>query len=227
MPIAATSQAAPLAPRASGADARGQALASLPALTPSAHVPSHGAALEAWICALLLALFGRMEAIRQLFPQDSAYPIDEDDEETLRQIAHAIRAANRLRAWIGWILRFEPNRAMRRTFGRLTPELRAKPARAPPARARIASGSALKTPLPAAMTHARSPAPPRPRQNLGPPGETPRAGTPPAPTFRHRRRTPPPRPGPATAPTLPAGNHLRLYAEAPPVGSQHRQGVRS
>jgi hypothetical protein len=103
----------------------------MPALTPSAHV-SDGGALEAWLCALLTALLGRIEPIRHLFPNATSYPICDEDEETLLQIRAAIRAANRLRAWIGWILRFDPNRAMHRTFAPLAPCVRARPARAPP-----------------------------------------------------------------------------------------------
>ena len=98
------------------------------------HAPGaeHFGTLEAWLCALLTALLWRMEPIAHLFPKNSSYPIDDLDEDERRYIRAVIRAANRLRAWIGWILRFEPNRGMRRTFTRLTPELPLRPPRAPP-----------------------------------------------------------------------------------------------
>jgi hypothetical protein len=44
----------------------------------------------------------------------------------------AIRRANRIRAWIGWILRFKPGRGMRRTFARLAPPTPVANPRAPP-----------------------------------------------------------------------------------------------
>jgi hypothetical protein len=127
MPTAATTQAARPAPSmAVRADAR--AHASMPALPTSAR----SGALEAWICALLMALLGNIEPLRHLFPNEAAYDLPEDDEAALRLIRHAIRAENRLRARVAWLVRQHPNRGMRRTFGGLTPEPRAKPARAPP-----------------------------------------------------------------------------------------------
>ena len=153
MPLAATLPAAPLAPIASGADAR--AHATMPARTTSAH----SAALEAWICALLMALLGNTEPLRQLFPHLALFDLPEDEEAAARLIRHAIRAENRLRARVAWLVRQHPNRGPRRTFPRLTPDLRAKPARAPPRAGPTPSKSALKPPLPAAMTHARVPAP--------------------------------------------------------------------
>jgi hypothetical protein len=128
MPIAATAQAAPPAPKAGGADASAHAI--MAALPTSAH----SRALEAWICALLMALLGHDALMRQLFPHIADQDLPADDEAALRLIRHAIRAENRLRARIAWLFRAWPNRAMCRTFGRITPALRAKPARAPPAR---------------------------------------------------------------------------------------------
>ena len=127
MPFAATLPAAPLALTASGADAR--AHATMPARTTSA--PSR--ALEAWICALLMALLGNHEPLRQLFPHLALFDLPEDEEAAARLIRHAIRAENRLRARVAWLVRQHPNRGARRTFGRLTPDLRTEPARAPPA----------------------------------------------------------------------------------------------
>ena len=130
------------------ADARDHAI--MAALTTSAHT----AALEAWLCALLSALFGRIEAFRQFFPHEINDLIAEDERQTLRLACHAIRAANRLRARVGWLQRFHPNRAMARTFGHVTPQMRPQPARPPPAHARNPPKSVSDTPLPAAMTHA-------------------------------------------------------------------------
>ena len=155
MPTAATTQAArptPLAIVDHRADARGHAL--MAALPTSAH----SAALEAWICALILALLGNIGPLRHLFPNEAGYDLPEDDEAALRLIRHAIRAENRLRARVAWLVRQHPNRGMCRTFGRITPELRAKPARAPPRAGPHPPKSVLKPPLPAAMTHARTPA---------------------------------------------------------------------
>ena len=132
------------------ADARDHAI--MAALTTSAHT----AALEAWLCALLSALFGRIEAFRQFFPHEINDLIAEDERQTLRLACHAIRAANRLRARVGWLQRFHPNRAMARTFGHVTPQMRPQPARPPPARATNPPKSVSNTPLPAVMTHARS-----------------------------------------------------------------------
>ena len=127
MPIAATLPAARPAPSmAVRGDARSHAI--MAALTTSAHT----AALEAWICALLAALFGRIEAFRQVFPHEINDLIAEDERQTLRLARHAIRAANRVRAWVGWRLRAHPNRGTRRTFGTPTPQLRARSSRAPP-----------------------------------------------------------------------------------------------
>ena len=153
MPFAATTLAAWPAPSmADRADAR--AHVTMPARPTSAH----SAALEAWICALLMALLGRIEPLRQFFPHIAQFDLPDDEAAALRLIRHAIRAENRLRARVAWLVRQHPNRGMRRRFGELTPELRAKPARAPPpAHARNHRKSVPKTPLPAAMTHARTP----------------------------------------------------------------------
>jgi hypothetical protein len=97
---------------------------------------AHSRALEAWIRALLLALLGHIEPLRQIFPHIAQFELPDDEAAALRLIRHAIRAENRLRARIGWLFRQHPNRAMRRTFAERTPDPRAKPARAPPARAR-------------------------------------------------------------------------------------------
>ena len=123
MPFAAILPAAPLAPTASGADAR--AHVTMPARTTSA--PSR--ALEAWICALLLALLGNHEPLRQLFPHLALFDLPEDEDAAARLIRHAIRAENRLRARVAWLVRQHPNRGPRPTFARLTPDPRAKPAR--------------------------------------------------------------------------------------------------
>jgi hypothetical protein len=98
------------------------------------HAPAaeHFGTLEAWLCALLTALLWRMEPIAHLFPKNASYPIDDLDEEDRRYIRAVLRAANRLRAWIGWILRFAPGRGMRRTFARLAPSAPLRPPRAPP-----------------------------------------------------------------------------------------------
>jgi hypothetical protein len=147
---------------AARADAR--AHATMPARTTNA--PSR--ALEAWICALLMALLGNIEPLRQFFPHIAQFDLPDDEEAALRLIRHAIRAENRLRARVAWLVRQHPNRGPRRTFGPLTPELRAKPARAPPRAGPIPSRSVLKTPLPAAMTHARILAAARPLRPAAP-----------------------------------------------------------
>ena len=154
MPFAATLQAARPAPMAVRDDAR--AHVTMPARPTSAH----SAALEAWICALLMALIGNIEPLRQFFPNQANLQLPDDEAAALRLIRHAIRAENRLRARVAWLVRQHPNRGMRRSFAKLTPELRAKPARAPPRAGPNPSNSVLKTPLPAAMTHAQSPASP-------------------------------------------------------------------
>ncbi len=133
MPFAATPVMA--TPLASGVDAR--AHATMPARTTSAH----SAALEAWICALLMALLGNHEPLRQLFPHLALFDLPEDEDAAARLIRHAIRAENRLRARVAWLVRQHPNRGPRPSARRPPPE---KPV--------------LKTPLPAAMTHARMPA---------------------------------------------------------------------
>ena len=167
MPIAVTTQAARPTPATVDprADARSHAL--MAALPTSAH----SAALEAWICALILALLGNIGPLRHLFPNEAGYDLPEDDEAALRLIRHAIRAENRLRARVAWLVRQHPNRGMRRRFSGLTPELRAKPARAPPRAGPHPKNSVLKSPLPAAMTHARKlgvsePAPPPPARSV-------------------------------------------------------------
>ena len=129
MPIAATTQAArptPITTVDHRAEARGHAL--MAALPTSAH----SAALEAWICALILALLGNIGPLRHLFPNEAGYDLPEDDEAALRLIRHAIRAENRLRARVAWLVRQHPNRGMRRTFGRRAPEIPLRPPRAPP-----------------------------------------------------------------------------------------------
>ena len=127
MPLAATTQAARPAPSmAVRADARAHVtMRALPASAVSG-------ALEAWICALLMALLGHIEPLRQFFPNQAGYQLPDDEAAALRLIRHAIRAENRLRARVAWLVRQHPNRGMARRFGRITPELRAKPARAPP-----------------------------------------------------------------------------------------------
>jgi hypothetical protein len=131
-------------------DARGHAI--MAALPTSAHT----AALEAWICALLMALFGRIEAFRQFFPHEIHDLIAEDERETYALIRRAIRATNRVRAWVGWRLRCHPNRGTRQTFGTLTPQLRPRSSRAPPFARANTQNPFRKPPSPAAMTHARS-----------------------------------------------------------------------
>jgi hypothetical protein len=128
MPTAATQQAARASPIrvAPGAEAHGHALmAALPATARSG-------ALEAWICALLMALLGNIEPLRQFFPHLAGYDLPDDDEAALRLIRHAIRAENRLRARVAWLVRQHPNRGMRRTFGQRAPEIPLRPPRAPP-----------------------------------------------------------------------------------------------
>jgi hypothetical protein len=124
MPIAATLQATPLH---SGGDARSHAI--MAALPTSAR----SAALEAWICALLMALLGHIEPLRQFFPHIAQFDLPEDDEAALRLIRHAIRAENRLRARVAWLVRQHPNRGMRRTFGTLAPKAPLRPPRTPAA----------------------------------------------------------------------------------------------
>ena len=128
MPIAATLQAARPATMAVREDAR--AHVTMPARPTSAH----SAALEAWICALILALLGNIGPLRHLFPNEAGYDLPEDDEAALRLIRHAIRAENRLRARVAWLVRQYPNRAMRRTFAALAPEAPLRPPRTPHAR---------------------------------------------------------------------------------------------
>ena len=68
MPLAATTPAArPAVSMAVRADAR--AHVTMPARPTSAH----SAALEAWICALLMALLGHIEPLRQFFPHLAGY----------------------------------------------------------------------------------------------------------------------------------------------------------
>jgi hypothetical protein len=88
--------------------------------------------VEAWLYALLTALLWRLEPIAHLLPETTTYPADELDEATRRWVRATIRRANRIRAWIGWILRFKPGRGMRRTFARLAPQPPLRPPRAPP-----------------------------------------------------------------------------------------------
>ena len=128
MPIAATSQAARPTPTMVDprADARGHAL--MAALPTSAR----SGALEAWICALLMALLGDIGLLRHLFPNEAGYDLPEDDTAALRLIRHAIRAENRLRARVAWLVRQHPNRGMHRTFGERAPERPLRPPRAPP-----------------------------------------------------------------------------------------------
>ena len=99
---------------------------------PARPTSAHSAALEAWICALILALLGNIGPLRHLFPNVGAYDLPEDDEVAFRLIRHAIRAENRLRARVAWLVRCHPNRGMCRTFGQLAPELPLRPPRAPP-----------------------------------------------------------------------------------------------
>ena len=129
MPTAATTQAARPTPDTSvdhRADARGHAI--MAALPTSAR----SAALEAWICALILALLGNIGPLRQFFPHIAEFDLPEDEEAAARLIRHAIRAENRLRARVAWLVRQHPNRGMRRRFGGLTPQLRPRSSRAPP-----------------------------------------------------------------------------------------------
>ena len=156
MPLAATLQAARPTPTMVDHRADARAHVTMPARPTSAH----SAALEAWICALLMALLGHIEPLRQFFPTQAGYELPDDEEAAFRLIRHAIRAENRLRARVAWLVRQHPNRGMRRSFAQLTPELRAKPARAPPRAGSPPRKSVLKPPLPAAMTHAQSPASP-------------------------------------------------------------------
>ena len=129
MPTAATTQAArptSLTIVDHRADARGHALmAALPASARSS-------ALEAWICALILALLGNIGLLRHLFPNEAGYDLPEDDAAALRLIRHAIRAENRLRARVAWLVRQRPIRGMHRTFGERAPERPLRPPRAPP-----------------------------------------------------------------------------------------------
>jgi len=93
----------------------------------AAHAPAaaQNGALEAWLCALLTALLFRLEPIAHLFPNAAnhlaaGHPAA-NGQKLDAQTRRIIRAANRLRAWIGWILRFDPNRGMARRFARLAP----------------------------------------------------------------------------------------------------------
>ena len=149
MPFAATLQAARPTPTMVDHRADARAHVTMPARPTSAH----SAALEAWICALLMALLGNIEPLRQFFPTQAGYELPDDEAAALRLIRHAIRAENRLRARVAWLVRQHPNRGMRRTFRRLTPQLRALSARAPPRAGPTLSNSVLKPPLPAAMSH--------------------------------------------------------------------------
>jgi hypothetical protein len=102
-----------------------------PATLPAPPSSTRQGALEAWLCALLTALLWRLEPIAHLLPDnDHSYPAP--DAESRRWIRAAIRRANRIRAWIGWILRFKPGRGMRRTFARLAPPTPVAIPRAPP-----------------------------------------------------------------------------------------------
>jgi len=128
MPTAATTQAARPTPTIVDhrADASGHAL--MAARTTS----THSRALEAWICALLMALMGHIEPMRQFFPHIAQFDLPEDEEAALRLIRHAIRAENRLRARVAWLVRQHPNRGMRRTVGQRAPELPLRTPRPPP-----------------------------------------------------------------------------------------------
>jgi hypothetical protein len=128
MPVAATTPAARPTPSTVAPRADARRHARMPARTPRAQ----SAALEAWICALLAALLGNIEPLRQFFPHIAQCELPDDEEAALRLIRHAIRAENRLRARVAWLVRQHPNRGMRRTFGRRAPEIPLRPPRAPP-----------------------------------------------------------------------------------------------
>ena len=119
-----------------------------------AHLPG---VLESLLLALLASLFGRLDpAARSCWnpsPATSFHPVP---ASAPIRLPNESRAANRLRAWIGWILRFMPDRGMAPS-GR-APALPSpiRTARAPPRAPRPRNlESVAKTPPPAVPTHAQ------------------------------------------------------------------------
>ena len=95
------------------------------ALAACANLP---AALQALLLALAAALFGRPRRPARTPLRDwyagTSHPQTDD--------APASRAANRLRAWIGWILPGQPARGMRASGARPAAPTPTRTARAPP-----------------------------------------------------------------------------------------------
>jgi len=127
------------------------------------------AALKLLLLALLAALPWAAAPRRPLraLRQDWLFSTHADlnDDLDSAQDPYALRRILQLRAELGWLMRGKPNRGMALS-GHRAPALRpVRAARAPPSGPQfpLHPESVAKTPLPAAMTHARAPALPRQR----------------------------------------------------------------
>ena len=153
------------------------------------------ARIPASLKLLLLALFAAfsradttghtLRTLRKdwLFSTNTDFADDLDSAQN----PYALRRLLQLRAEIGWLLRGTPNRGMALS-GHRAPALCPPPsARAPPwpAHALIHLESVAKTPLPAAMTHARSMSPIAAGSKIKPPSSR---ATPQSPPRRNQAR---------------------------------------
>jgi hypothetical protein len=98
------------------------------AQAPTTHAHALGA-LETLLLALLASLFGRPDFARIAWhhPTDTHHPAS-----TPTPIRGESRAENRLRAWVGWILRFFPGLGMAPSGRAPAPPSPTRTARAPP-----------------------------------------------------------------------------------------------
>jgi hypothetical protein len=87
-------------------------------------------ALIALLLALAAALLGRLRPRPGRTPQRDWYPGSSPHAQN--DNTPESRAANRLRAWIGWILRSHPGRGMAPSGARPAPPAPTRTARAPP-----------------------------------------------------------------------------------------------
>ena len=134
------------------------------ALRPLAQSTMH-ARIPAALKLLLLALLTAFSVARRTrhHPRKDWYPSPELDAAEHPDSVwnnRALRRIRRQRAWIGWILRCHPAEGMALSGRRAPVPCPARAARAPPwkAHARNHPESVAKTPLPAATTHAQTPA---------------------------------------------------------------------
>jgi hypothetical protein len=125
-------------PPASLADAVVALLRQVLSRYPTSAHPAFIGVLDALLLALVTRLLGRTPR-RPL--RDWYYTPPETPDATPRQL----RAARRLRAWIGWILRRCPARGMAPTGSRPAPPCPRRTARAPPPHARMPSRAASRS----------------------------------------------------------------------------------